>query len=422
MTLSRNPLKPLFLALMLGAGASQAADFAAPADLPPTAVVTQSLMALPAVRAAQAELRAAAAESRQLQAGEYEYSVGLGMTRRNVSGGADSNDWQASLQRGLRLPGKRQLDARIGGQLVAEAEERVGDARHESARQLLGLWYGALQAQREVALWQKQAELLAEEQRIVALRVKRGDAARLDSLQADAALAQARSQVRQAESRAAAAVAELRQRFPELPAPNAEAALPALPPGDEAAWIEHTLEHNHELLAVQRASERARLQTQRAERDRTPDPSIGLHVGSEQRGDERLIGVSLNIPLSGQGRKARAERHLALAEASSEMEAGVRRRLAAEAAANWQRASAGVEGYQRLEEAATAMERHADLAGRAHEMGELGLSDTLLARRNALDARLQAEQARLAANEAIARLLLDAHQLWPLAEHDDAHH
>lgn len=414
------PSKPLFITLLLVSGNSLAEPFPAPADLPPAALVTQSLTDLPAVRAAQAELRAAAAERRQRLSGEHEYTVGLNAQRRNVSGGPDYNEWQASLTRGLRLPGKKALDERIGGQIVAEAEERVGDTRHESARQLLGLWYAALLAQRETGLWQRQVELLGTEQRIVQLRVKRGDAARLESLQADAALALARSQARQAEARASVALAELRQRFPELPPPGTEAATPVLPPGDEATWIEHTLEHNHELLAAQRASERARLMTQRAEQDRIPDPTLGVHYGSEQGGDERLFGVSLNIPLSGQGRKAKADWHLAQAEASSETEAGVRRRLAAEAASNWQKAVAGVASHQRLQEAADAMEQHADLARRAHELGELGLSETLLARRNALDARLAAEQSRLAANEAVARLLLDAHQLWPLAE--AAHH
>ncbi len=65
------------------------------------------------------------------------------------------------------------------------------------------------------------------------------------------------------------------------------------------------------------------------------------------------------------------------------------------------------------------MTRHAELARRAHELGELGLTDSLLAGRAALDAGLAAEHARIGANEAIARLLLDAHELWPLdSDHD----
>jgi outer membrane protein TolC len=102
------------------------------------------------------------------------------------------------------------------------------------------------------------------------------------------------------------------------------------------------------------------------------------------------------------------------------MEAAARRRLTATSEANWQRASAGVDSWRRLDEAAQAVARHADLAQKANELGELGLSEVLLARRSALEAELAAGQARLAANEAIARLMLDAHQLWSL-EDDDGH-
>ncbi len=110
---------------------------------------------------------------------------------------------------------------------------------------------------------------------------------------------------------------------------------------------------------------------------------------------------------------------LARSDALAGMEAATRRRMAAEAGANWQRAVSGTEAWRQLEEAAQATGRHADLARRAHALGELGLSETLLARKAALEARLAAGQARLAANEAIARLLLDAHRLWPLADGDE---
>ncbi len=158
----------------------------------------------------------------------------------------------------------------------------------------------------------------------------------------------------------------------------------------------------------------------RAEQDRTPDPMLGVHYGTENRGDDRILGVSLSIPLAGQGRAAKAAMQLAQAESLHEMEAATRLRLSAEAAANWQAAVSNVDSYARLKEAAEAMDRHASLAKRAHELGELGLSETLLGHRNALEARIAVEQARLGANEAVARLLLDAHQLWPFGGED--HH
>ncbi len=57
---------------------------------------------------------------------------------------------------------------------------------------------------------------------------------------------------------------------------------------------------------------------------------------------------------------------------------------------------------------------------RAYALGEIGLADVLTARRLAIEARLAAITAQLEAAQARYRLLLDAHQLWPLGlELDD---
>lgn len=400
---------------------AQTQDLIPPADLPPLTAVEQALATHPLIKAAQAQVRGAQAEKQRLQAGEHEYNLNLSTQRRSISGGPDYNEWGIAIERGLRLPGKAVLDTRIGQQGVLAAEEAVGDARHEAARELLRLWYSAHQASLETRLWRQQATLLQTQKQAIELRVKRGDAARLETLQAAAAAAQAASQAAAAQARERLALAELQARYPELPAPFAVTAAPTAPAGDAALWLQRTLAHNHELLAVQRALDKARLQAERALADRRPDPTLGLHLASEQGGNDRIIGVSLSLPLPGSARKAQANAQSAQAESLMELEAATRRRLAAESAGNWQRAVGGVETWQQLEEAATAIGRHADLAKRAQTLGELNLSDTLLAQRAALEAQLAAGQARLAANEALARLLLDAHQLWPLGEDNDHH-
>lgn len=392
---------------------------AAPADLPDARAATAALDNHPQVRAALARLRMAEAEQARLRAGPHEYGLRLGTQRRDVRGGSEYTEWEAAIDRGLRLPGKAQLDARIGAVGVAEAQERLGEARHEAARQLLRLWYAALQAQAEVRIWREQVALLEAEARSVRSRIKVGEAARMQGLQADAARAQAVAQLGQAEARARTALSELNRHFPELPAPGDAAAEPSLPEGDAAAWVAQTLTHNHELLAAQRAAERARLLAQRLESDRRPDPVLGLRYASERGGEERILGLSLALALPGEGRQAAARGQAAEAEALAEAEAAARRRISAEAANNWLRASGAMEAYRRLAQAAEAAQQHAALTGRAHELGEVGLTEVLLARRTALEARLATEQARIGANEAIARVLLDAHQLWAMEAHHD---
>lgn len=406
------PVLLLLSTLVLSTSSAQAAP---PADLPPAQAAAHALDGHPALAAARAEARAAQVEQERLRAGDYEVNLHLSTQRRETRGGPGYSEWQAGLERSLRLPEKARLDAGIGLSLAEEAQERLADARHEAAKQLLNLWYDARQATLEAALWRRQAELLQQQQRIVAARVKRGDAARLEAHLADAAVAQAQSRVATTTAREQAVRAELRARFPELPAPEVMAVPPEAPEQNETVWQEKTLEHNHELQAIQRALERARLLTRRAEAERMPDPSLGLHLASEQGGNDRIFGVSLSLPLPGQARRALPRQRLAEAEALAAREAEARRRLTAEASSNWHNARAGAETWRRLADAAQAVARHADLAQRAHELGELGLAEALQARGHALESELAAGLAGLAANQARARLLLDAHQLWPLA-------
>ena len=75
---------------------------------------------------------------------------------------------------------------------------------------------------------------------------------------------------------------------------------------------------------------------------------------------------------------------------------------------------------QASEAAADALGKSADLTERAWQLGEGTLAETLAARRLAHDARLAARLAGLDASEARYRLLLDAHQLWPV-DMDDEH-
>lgn len=385
---------------------------AAPADLPEARIARAVLDEHPLVRAAQARLRAAQAEQARLRAGPHEFAVRMGAAQRNVQGGPDRGEWETAIERGLRLPDKARLDARLGAAAVDEAVERLGEARHEAARQLLSQWYALLQARAEARLWQEQVASFEQEARIVGRRVATGDAARMQILQVETARSQAVAQLTQAQMRVHTAQAELAAHFPGLPAAAAPEQEPVLPAGDEVAWVERTLADNHELHAARHAAARARLAAQRLAAERWSDPVLGLRYAREQGGDERVLGLSLAIALPGEARRAAVSQQSAEADAQAEAEAGVARRVAAEAAANWQRASGAVAAYRRLGDAARAADRHVELTRRAFELGELALLDVLLARRTALEARLALEQGRLAANAAIARLLLDAHALW----------
>ncbi|MFZ5483401.1 MAG: TolC family protein [Pseudomonadota bacterium] len=398
--------------LMLLAGIAHAET--PPADLPPADAVARALAAQPSVRAAQAEVRVAEAAHVRLRAGEHEYAVNLSAQRRQVDAGRDVNEWSLGVERPWRLPGKADLDDRIGATGVDAARERAADARHEAARQLLEHWYDVRRADLTTVLWQRQVEGLRTARRAVETRAKRGDAAHLEVLQAEAALAEAEAASTASEAHAQAARRRLAARFPELPEPAPAEATPSAPEDPVAVWLGRVVDAHHELRAAARELDHARLMAERAESERRPDPSLGLFLASEQGGDERVLGLTVSLPLPGPARAAQARGQAAVAEARAEMLAATQRRVAAELEAVWHEAASGVARWQRQADAAHAVVRQAELATRAHALGEYGLTETLLARRAALDATLAAEHARLDANQALARLWLDGHRLWPL--------
>lgn len=419
-------LAPLFLASLALFGnpvaAAELPPFDYPADLPPQQQALLALDKAPQIAAAAASMNAATADRQRLEAGPYEWAVRVESQRRNVVSPTSQRygEWRASLERPLRLPAKASLDADLGRQGVAVAEAAYGDARHETARSLLRLWFNWLRERENAHQWQHQAELLGQQQQATARRLQLGDAARLELMQAEAATAQAQAALEQARLKETVAATELRVRFPELVLPTTVSVGSPQPiEADLPTWRERLLAHNHELMLARREAERARLIAARSDADRVPDPTVGVHVGSDRSNEERLAGISLSIPLPGQARAAVSTRDLALAEAASRREAVALAKVGAEIATAFATADAAYQSWRRADEAATRIETTADLTVRARSLGEAGLAEVLLARRQANEARLTATAARLDALESRYRLHLDAHTLWPGEDNDE---
>jgi outer membrane protein TolC len=361
-------------------------------------------------------VRAQEAASDALRVGSYEYAVRVeGGERRDTSIDSRYNEWSAVLERPIRLPAKAELDQRIGAEAVDQAKLGVGDALHEAGRTLLRLWFGWMRAAAIESVWRSQVEILSAERDAVARRVHLGDAPRQEGLLAEAAVAQADTSRLQARSRAEAALTELRQSFPALAPPPAPVLVAPRPVERDAAyWREVYLAHNHE-LAVARAEVRRRtLIASRAQADTVPDPTLGVRYASERGNSDRIFGLFVSVPLPGEARSARAAESAAQIEVAASREAALVRRLSAEASTLYVTARSAFESAERAVEAANGMRRNAELTSRAYSLGEASLADVLLARRLAIETELSAALARLEAAESRYRLLLDAHELWPL--------
>lgn len=412
--------------LLLSIGLSGAGLAAEPTpNLPPAEIVARVLTANPTVQAAGSQVRAEEANRTRLESGPYEWNLKFGGQQRKVipSNGTNEryNEWNAAIERPLRLPGKGALDAQIGAAGVALAEVAHGDALHETSRSLLKSWFIWLREGSTAQQWGEQVALLEKQTRGVRRRQQLGDAARLDSIQSEAALAQAQAQQVQARLRQQTAAEDLRRRFPGLPLEEPkEIAEPTPISGSASEWVTRLLEHNHELGVARGEAQRARILAGRAGRDRLPDPTVGVQVMRERGGEEQIFGAYISIPLPGGARRATSDAALAQADAYGSREAAALQKVSAEAANTYYTASAALATWQAGREAAERLTQAADLTARAYQLGEGSLNELLMARRLANEAQLASRLMQLDALEQRYRLLLDAHQLWAfdMDEHD----
>lgn len=407
--------------LLLGLAFSAFDTLAAEAtpELPPTEIVARVLRASPMVQAASGQIRVEEANRNRLEAGQYEWNVRLGSQQRrtNPITGPDERftEWNAAIERPLRLPGKASLDGQLGAAGVALAETAHGDALHENSRNLLKSWFVWLKENAAASQWTEQLSLLENQNKAIQRRQQLGDAARLEAIQAEAALAQAQAQLAQARVRQQTAGEDLRRRYPGLPlvAPGTISE-PTPIEGSESEWINAILEQSHELELARGETQRAQIVAGRAGRDRLPDPTVGLHVSRERAGEDRIVGAYISIPLPGGARRASSDAALAQADVAGRREAGTTQKITAESAMLYQSASAAFATWQASRNAADRLSQAANMTARAYQLGEGSLNDLLTARRLANEAQLSQRLMQLDALELRYRMLLDAHRLWDL--------
>ncbi|HEY8708123.1 MAG TPA: TolC family protein, partial [Burkholderiaceae bacterium] len=183
---------------------------------------------------------------------------------------------------------------------------------------------------------------------------------------------------------------------------------------DAAQWREQIAAGSDALRAAQQALRKAELTAARARADRLPDPTVGVFTSSEAFRRERIVGLSVSIPLGGTYREQGALEALQQAEVAR---AGVERQkrdLDLQIATLVSEGASSLTRWQLAEQSATAAREGVRLTQRAYHLGEADLQTLLLVRRQALDAVNAAVTARSEALRARYRLLVDARLIWNL--------
>jgi outer membrane protein TolC len=390
---------------------------ATPAHLPSTAQAVAAIDADPLVRRARS---AAGAAGHGVAAGiarGQEWSLRLqGQQRRFRDGAATSNEWSSQLERPLRLNGKAGIDAELQAVEAHIGRARIGEARHESARALADLWGQVLLARRLQQLAGEQVGLADEQRQAVQRRLRAGDASQLELNLAEAEWREVQREASQAEQALRLAEAALRSRF-EL-APPATLSQPTSPAValPRESWRQRVLDEADPIRAAEGEWQRSQLQARRARADRVPDPTVGVYLAQEGRGNERIVGLSLSVPLGRTGRSERVAQTEAEAGAAAAWRDQVAREIGLEADQTHLQLEGAIRRQAMAAEAARLAAANARLTLRAYALGESDLQTLLQARRQAgLAARSEAE----AQGEALrweARQWVDAHEVWNLAE------
>ena len=395
--------------------------------LPAEELALPAIERMPEVQVAAAKLARAEAEARLRNVSSHETTLTLIPQRRHIRGEASYNEWEADLSRPVRWPHKARLDREIGAAGVEAAQLMLADAHHAGALTLLNLWthwqrarVTALQQRTQVTIWERDHAAIAR-------RIELGDAAQRELITAEAALAQARAAVAQAESDAQAAESFLRSTFPDLPLPE-RLSLGVEPPtlnGGDAYWQDLIVQRSHELGALTAMTQQHEAEAQRARADRIPDPTVGVRLFDDFGGQERAVGVVVSVPFGVRQRNALAAGAAATAQSAQAELSIMRRDITREAHNSVARARATQEIWLSQKAALAAAKSSAEKTERAYTLGESGLTELLTARHVELDATLAERNAMIDAIEAVARVRIDAHDLWhkhASTRHQGEHH
>jgi cobalt-zinc-cadmium efflux system outer membrane protein len=303
-------------------------------------------------------------------------------------------------------PGSRR-SARIAGAnaAIAQSSADVDETIRIVLRSAAAAYYRALHANERIRVLTATQELAAGVYSVADRRFKAGDIAVLDVNIARTSLARVRAEREGAEAARALAVGELKQllRLEEdivvdgRLAPHGEAHLNVVLQGAST---------RPELRALEAGVQEAEAELRLGRTFSKPDYGLGVRYAREEGDRIVLGGVTLTLPVFSKGQELRAVGVARAARLRADLDAA-RTRVQLEVRSSFDAYNRRLAAVRVLEtEAIPGLDENETLTTRSFEVGQLGLLDLLLIRREILDTRSQYLDALLEA--ALARIDLDA--------------
>jgi cobalt-zinc-cadmium efflux system outer membrane protein len=393
------------VAVIAAVGFQAGSAAAQPATLTLPAVLARAREQAP--RIVSARLAVAEARGRLLGAAvRYQTNPELdaAIGRRN---GPDDRftDFEIGVAQTFEPPSRR--SARIAGAnaAVAQGTASVDEATRDVLRLAAGAYFRALHAQEQIRLLGAAQELAATVHTVADRRFRAGDIAILDVNIARASLARARADREAAEAALAAAIGDLKQVL-QLDG-DVRVAGDFRPGGEpDLDALLRAAADRPELRAYDAAVREAEAEARLGHALARPEYGVGVRYSREEGDHIVLGGFTLTLPVFAKGQELQAVGNARAARLRGELEAS-RTRVQLEVRAAYDVYARRAAAVRVLEaDALPGLDENETLTTRSYEVGQLGLPELLLIRREILETRAQHLDALLEA--ALARIDLDA--------------
>ena len=303
-------------------------------------------------------------------------------------------------------PGSRRA-ARIDGAnaAIAQSEANVDETMREVLRHAAGTYFRVLHAQERIRLLDTTRELAAGVHAVAGRRFKAGDIAVLDVNIARASLARVRAEREAAEALRALAAGDLKQLLQLDGDLRVQGELTRGTEADLDALLQAAA-RRPELRALEAGLQEAEAEARLGRSFARPEYGVGVRYAREE-GDQILIGgVTVTLPVFAKGQELQAAGAARAARLRAELEAA-RTRVQLQVRSAYEAYSRRLEAVRVLEsDAIPGLGDNETLSARSFDVGQLGLPELLLIRREILETRSQYLDALLDA--ALARIDLDA--------------
>jgi cobalt-zinc-cadmium efflux system outer membrane protein len=297
--------------------------------------------------------------------------------------------------------------ARIAGATaaIAQGSANIDEVTRTVLRVAASAYYRVVHANERITLLNATHELAANVHSIADRRFKVGDIAVLDVNIARTSLARVRAEREGARASQALALGELRQLLGLENDVSVDGSL--MRPGDtDLDTALHTASQRPELRGLEAAIAEAEAELRQGLSFSKPAYGVGVRYSREEGDQIVLGGMTVTLPMFSKGQEQRAVGSARAARLRAELDAS-RTRVQLEVRTAFDAYNRRLAAIRVLEaEALPGLDENEQLTTRSFEVGQLGLPELLLIRREFLDTRSQYLDALLEA--ALARIDLDA--------------